>query len=89
MAAAAAAAAAALQALRAQQQQDFTTVLMNVMWLTPAQAARMNQEVFANGNDLTFIDEDTLLEIFPEQPRNNWLAAMVKMRLKAFRVWAI
>jgi hypothetical protein len=77
MAAAAAAAAVALQALRAQFQQDFTTKLTAVVRLIPAQAARMNQEGFLVGDDLTVIDEDTLLGIFPKQPRNNRLTATV------------
>jgi hypothetical protein len=89
MAAAAGAAAVAAQAIHAQLQADFMNVLINVVRLTAAQANLMNQEGFLIGDDLTFIDEETLLEVFPEQPLNMCLTAMVKMRLKAFRAWAI
>jgi hypothetical protein len=82
----AAAAGAAAQQIRTQLQADFTAVLTNVVQLTPAQVAEMNNEGFLMGDDLT-LDEDTLLGIFPEQPRNARLTAMVKMRLKAFRAW--
>jgi hypothetical protein len=85
----AAAAAAVAQALRAQIQADFSAVLMNIVRLTPAQIVQINNEGFLIGDDLTFIDEETLLDIFPEQPRNMSLTAMFKMRLKAFRTWTI
>jgi hypothetical protein len=57
--------------------------------MTQAQNNHFNNEGFSTINDLTIIDEETLLDVFPEQNRGIRLTAMMKMKLKAMRQWAI
>lgn len=66
----------------------FNAVLLGVIGLTPAQSIKMTQNGVAVVDDITRLDENTILEIFPTTGATA-LSAMQKMKLKSLRQWAI
>jgi hypothetical protein len=83
------AAAAGIPAALLVRQQDIDLVLNSVVGMTQAQINHFNDEGFCTIDDLTIIDEETLLDVFPEQNRGIRLTTMTKMKLKAMQQWAI
>jgi hypothetical protein len=83
------AASVGITAVLLARQQDFDLVLNSVIGTTQAQINHFNDEGFSTIDDLTLIDEETLLDAFPEQNRGVRLTAMMRMRLKAMQQWAI
>ncbi len=71
-----------------QQEQAFNRILGNVVELSRIQRAQLINQGFRVVSDLSVVDEDSLIEIFPTTG-DLALTAMAKMRLKAFRIWTI
>jgi len=66
----------------------FTAVLTNIVAINAQQRARMLNNGVEVAEDLTMMDEQTMLDIFPTTGATT-LNAMQKMRLKALRKWAM
>lgn len=69
---------------------NFKTALRNVVGLSNGQVNLMLNEGVTLATDLVTVDEESLLAIFPKNATaGNRLNVMVKMKLRAFREWAI
>jgi hypothetical protein len=82
-------AAAIAAALQAQLVADFVATHTGVIRLTPVQIMEMNTKGVSIAANLAIIDEDFLLGVFPDTDPALKLSAMTKMRLWAFRQWAV
>ncbi len=72
----------------AQREADFTAVLLDVVGLTAQQCNRMTQNGIVVIDDITLLDEETLMDVFPTTGQG-LLMAMPKMKLKSLRTWAL
>jgi hypothetical protein len=69
---------------------EFKNALLNVIQLNRGQVNLLSNEGVTIASDLLGVDEESLLAVFPKAANSaNRLTIMVKMRLRAFREWAI
>jgi hypothetical protein len=82
-------AAAIAPVVMTQMVADFDATLGGVIALGGNQIQELNNEGIDMISHLTVIDKDILLGIFPDTDPNLKLTAMKKIRLRAFRQWAV
>jgi hypothetical protein len=68
-------------ALQAQLQVDFVQVLLNAVQLTPVQQQRMATQTVTFVNDLIYVDEDTMLGMFPKTGADQCYASTSTTRM--------
>lgn len=69
---------------------EFQDALRDIVGLSGNQRTLLTNEGVTLATDLVGVDEESLLAVFPKTATaGNRLTIMVKMRLRAFREWAI